>query len=209
MDPVDPELLAELRSRAKLALRRRMRSLRGSMPETARAARSEAIAKRLSELPALREARNVALFWPLVERGEVDLRPLDALLRGQGKRLWYPFMEPNEEGFETGFRHSTSPDELVERGRRFAEPPAAEPRARSGDIELVVVPALAVAPDGHRLGYGAGFYDVTLPEFCPPAVSVAVAYGFQLLAELPSEDTDFRCDWVLTDEHSLESRARR
>ena len=52
--------------------------------------------------------------------------------------------------------------------------------------DVVVVPALAVAADGHRVGYGIGFYDATLPDVCPPAAAVMVAFGFQLLAEVPS-----------------------
>jgi len=65
------------------------------------------------------------------------------------------------------------------------------------------VPALAVASSGHRLGYGSGFYDATLPDFCPPALSIVVAYDFQLLAELPVSAHDIACDIVVTDARLL------
>jgi 5-formyltetrahydrofolate cyclo-ligase len=70
------------------------------------------------------------------------------------------------------------------------------------------VPALAATPDGHRLGYGKGFYDATLPDVCPPALAIAVVYSFQLLAELPVESHDHRCDLVATDAQVFFSTAR-
>ena len=68
---------------------------------------------------------------------------------------------------------------------------------------MIFVPALAVAPNGHRVGYGAGFYDATLPGFCPPARAVVVAFDFQLLGEVPSSEQDFACDLVLTDKREF------
>jgi 5-formyltetrahydrofolate cyclo-ligase len=44
---------------------------------------------------------------------------------------------------------------------------------------------------------------VTLPEQCPPAKALAVAFGFQLLGELPHDAHDFRCDVVITDETTI------
>jgi len=67
----------------------------------------------------------------------------------------------------------------------------------------VLVPALALDSRGHRLGYGAGYYDRTLPRFCPPAVSIGVAYDFQLLVELPVTEGDVPCDWIVTDTRAL------
>jgi 5-formyltetrahydrofolate cyclo-ligase len=65
------------------------------------------------------------------------------------------------------------------------------------------VPALAVSPDGHRLGYGAGFYDATLPDFRPPGTAIAVVFDFQVLVELPVLSHDVACDVIVTDRRSL------
>ncbi len=45
------------------------------------------------------------------------------------------------------------------------EPDPGVPAAKAGDIDLIVVPALAAALTGHRIGAGSGFYDVTLRDF--------------------------------------------
>jgi 5-formyltetrahydrofolate cyclo-ligase len=70
-------------------------------------------------------------------------------------------------------------------------------------VDLVLVPALAVAPSGHRLGYGAGFYDSLLPDVCPPAKALAVAYDFQLLVEVPTLPHDVPCDFIVTDAREI------
>jgi 5-formyltetrahydrofolate cyclo-ligase len=198
--PLEPELHREVVSRAKKQLRSRMRSLRGAYSKRSLEVRSAAICSRLGRETA--GIRSVALFWPMEGQGEVDLRSLDAELRKRGDvRLYYPFMDPTAEGgFTTGFRLSDDVAELRERGRGFCEPPSEAPQARRGDLELVMVPALVADARGHRIGYGAGYYDATLGDVCPPAEAWIVAYQFQLMAELPAEEHDFACDVVATDE---------
>jgi 5-formyltetrahydrofolate cyclo-ligase len=112
-------------------------------------------------------------------------------------------MQDTGETLRTGFRWVDDPGLLCERGRGFCEPPEDAPEVRAGELDLVFVPALAVAPNGQRVGYGAGFYDATLPDFCPPARSVVVAFDFQLLGEVPSSEQDVACDLVLTDKREF------
>jgi 5-formyltetrahydrofolate cyclo-ligase len=95
------------------------------------------------------------------------------------------------------FAFVDDPDRMEERGFGFREPPETAEHATA--LDVVVVPALAVAPDGHRLGYGAGYYDRTLPSYCPPGISVAVAFDYQLLAEVPVTPGDVAVHRVITD----------
>jgi len=119
------------------------------------------------------------------------------------KRLYFPFLEPTGSGFRTGFAQVRDVSELAERGQRFLEPPRDAPRAERGEIELLVVPALAVSADGHRLGYGSGFYDATIPDFCPPAQALVVVFDFQLLGELPVTNGDVASQLIVTDRRVL------
>jgi len=203
-DPLDPQLLLEVTRRAKRQLRRRAKEVRTNYPRSGLAKRSELIVARLVELPELETARALALFYPLLERGEVDLRPFDEHLRGRGIAVYYPFMTPRESGgYSTGFRPTRSLADLEERGRGFLEPPPTAPIARPGDLDWVVVPALAADARGHRLGYGSGFYDATLADVAPPAQTAIVVYDFQLLAEVPTEAHDVPCNLVVSDARTL------
>ena len=186
-----------LRVRVKTELRKRMRGLRKALPLAACAERSARIAARLAELPPVAGARSVCLFWPIEDRHEVDLRGLDAQLRARGARVAYPGIDP-ETGAMT-FRFVSHPDAMQEQGFGFREPAIEEPEATPGDLDVIVIPALAVDPRGHRIGYGAGYYDRTLPRFSPPAATVAVAFDFQLVPEVPESPLDIPAGWIVTD----------
>ncbi len=196
-----PPAEEQLRHRVKAELRKRMRALRKTLPASACAERSARLVERLAGLDPVAAAGAVALFWPIEERHEVDLRTLDARLRERGARVAYPAVDP-ETGVMT-FRFVEHAEEMLEQGYGFREPPQAAPPATPGSLDVIVVPALAVDPSGHRLGYGAGYYDRTLPSFAPRAVTVAVAFDFQLLAELPRTAGDVAVSWVVTDARSL------
>jgi 5-formyltetrahydrofolate cyclo-ligase len=200
MDDFDPEALAELSRRAKAALRKRARALRNSIPRDAIADRSARIAARLEALPAVARAATVALFWPIEGRNEVDLRPLDARLRAAGKRIAYPSIDPETRVMT--FRFVDDPAGLEERGLGFQEPDPSAPEAPG--LDVVVVPALQIDGRGHRIGYGAGFYDRTLPRFAPPATAVGVAFDFQLIAEVPVTEGDVPVALVVTDARVLQ-----
>jgi 5-formyltetrahydrofolate cyclo-ligase len=202
----DADTLAALGQRAKKQLRARLSATRAALPPSAVQARSARIVERLCGLAPLVAARAVATFWPMDGRAEVDLRGLDHWLGERGVARYYPFMELNAAGFTTGFRRIAAPSDLQLRGQRFLEPPPAAPAAARGDVDVVLVPALAVTPEGHRLGFGSGFYDATLPDVAPPALTIAVAFSFQLLAELFLEPHDVACDVVVTDGEVLDPR---
>jgi len=201
---LDPKLVAEMGVRAKVALRQRAKALRGAYPAATLAEKSARIVTRVAELPAFEAARSIALFWPMLEKKEVDLRGLDALARAAKKAVFYPGFTRTVAGeLATDLRRTESVAELAPGTHRFWEPPAGAPAAGRGDVDLIVVPALAAAVSGHRLGFGMGFYDSMLPDFRPPALAVVVAFDFQLLAELPVEPHDVACDAVVTEERSV------
>ena len=125
------------------------------------------------------------MFAPMLDRNEVDVRPIDQAARAAGKLVAYPLCE---SATEMTLR-CADPATFEERGYGFAEPPIDSPEVPVGAGLLVVVPALAVDPTGHRVGYGKGFYDRLLARVAPPAMSLAVAYDFQVVMEIPRGST--------------------
>jgi len=204
VDPFDPKVVLELSVRAKQQLRRRARAMRKAHSAQSLAERSAKLVARILTHGSFEQAGSVALFWPMLERGEVDVRAVDPAARAAGKAVFYPFLQRHPQGVRTGFRRTGAAAELEHGAERFAQPRKGAPEARRGEIDLVIVPALSASGDGHRLGYGMGFYDATLPDVCPPAKKMVVVYDFELMAELPSEAHDVRCDFIVTDERVLE-----
>jgi 5-formyltetrahydrofolate cyclo-ligase len=210
----DPEALKVLRVRAKIELRKRARGVRSAIPKEAVAARSEKIVRALAALGAVRRAQHVALFFPILSRNEVDLRTLDAELRAEQKALYYPAIEDDSRDaaapeaasdLEPGtpgprrmtFRRVVDVESMRERGQGFLDPGPDAPEAEA--LDVIIVPGLAFDPRGYRIGYGAGYYDRTLPRFCPPALAIGVAFDFQLAPDLPATETDVPVDRIITD----------
>jgi 5-formyltetrahydrofolate cyclo-ligase len=207
VDIEGPALQSLLRS-ARKQIRARMQALRAAIPPASRARRNEAIMMRLRGLPEMQRARSIALFVPMEGKGEIDLRPLGAEWNAEGRDILYPRLSeivpaPGQAPSLNGELARAHLDELVASAAGFLEPPPSARAAGRGEVDVIVVPALAVSGTGHRLGYGAGFYDRVLPEYCPPALAVTVAFDFQLLGELPVFEWDFACDVVVTDERTL------
>ncbi len=176
--------------RAKRALRERLRAKRLERSAEERAACSRDVTARLSAL--LVGARSVALFWPMLKHGELDISPLCGELLGRGLPVYFPFMSDTGEN---GFGRVHSEAELVVTTRGFRQPlPAPSPEA----LDWILVPALAASQAGYRLGYGAGFYDRVLPRFAPSAQRAIVLFDEEIMP-VPVEPHDARCEWLVTE----------
>jgi 5-formyltetrahydrofolate cyclo-ligase len=67
-------------------------------------------------------------------------------------------------------------------------------------MTTVIVPGLAFDRSGHRIGYGAGYYDRFLSTLSEACLLVGACLHPLLVAELPAEDHDVAVDVVVTDE---------
>ena len=84
----------------------------------------------------------------------------------------------------------------VEKGyANIPEPIADEPIA-DDETALVLMPGLAFDPQGHRIGYGGGFYDKFLAKE-PKHPTLALCYDFQMVEHLETEKFDIPVDTVL------------
>lgn len=190
-----------IRVKVKAELRKRMRGVRKTTPIEACAERSAKIVTSLLARPEVERAKSIALFWPIEARHEVDLRALDATLRDRGVKIAYPAIDAETDVMT--FRFVPDVTKMTELGYGFMEPPADAPRAE--ELDVIVVPAIAADPAGHRIGYGAGYYDRTLPKYAPPAVSIAVIFDWQLVAEVPFTPTDVKVAKIVTDTRVLDA----
>ena len=69
----------------------------------------------------------------------------------------------------------------------------------NGAIDCILVPGLAFDKAGNRLGRGLGLYDRFLGKLAPGVAKIGLAYAFQIVPAVPTEECDQRLDLVLTD----------
>ena len=195
-DPVPPPPSSV--AAAKARLRRPLIAARRARTESSRAAARDGVAARL--IAALSETATVAGYLPLPTEPFTAV-VLDALVAA-GTRVLVPVV--------TG----TAPLDWCEypaplRAGAFgiAEPVGARLGAPSiGEVDTVLVPALAVGADGHRLGRGGGHYDRTLAllaELRPTALPerIAVVFDDEVLDSVPFDALDQRVSAVVTPGH--------
>ena len=80
--------------------------------------------------------------------------------------------------------------------------------ARRVDPDILLVPLLAFDRRGHRLGYGAGYYDLTLTALRAkkPIVAVGIGFAAQEVDEVPTTPRDARLDLMLTEKEAIDFR---
>lgn len=188
---------------AKDAARLRARALRdAALDPAARARASHAVRERvLAELPL--PGGVVAGYWPL--GSELDVRPLLLHLHEAGRTAALPVSGP--KGTPLTFRAWT-PDAPLREGRFGIREPAAE----SPEVvpAVLFVPLLAFDRRGHRLGYGAGYYDRTLAGLRArgPVLAVGVGFAAQEVDSVPHGPYDQPLDRIVTERFSFEVMGR-
>lgn len=192
-------------SAAKARLRTVLAKRRGTLSEEAARRASAEVRDLLLATPMIRAGMVVAGFWPLI--GELDPRPAMTALAARGHDLVLPRMAGR--GLPLEFRAWAPGEPLVEGPFRVMEPAADRPQLRPG---LVLVPLLAFDRRGHRLGYGAGFYDRTLAALRvrdADVLAVGLAFAIQEVDEVPVEQHDQPLDAILTERGVMRVRADR
>ncbi len=81
-------------------------------------------------------------------------------------------------------------------------------KAYTGEIDFIVLPLLAVDGQGNRLGYGGGYYDKFLQKH-PEAITVAYCYDFQIVQSVPTESTDKRVQYIVTDKRIEKTKEKK
>src|SRR5262249_5477795 len=75
--------------------------------------------------------------------------------------------------------------------------------------DILIVPLLAFDRSGQRIGYGAGYYDLTIAALRARKTIIAcgVAFAAQEISSVPTTPRDVRLDLVLTEREVIDYRA--
>lgn len=132
---------------------------------------------------------------------EPDTRSIINLADGRGKSIFIPKLHRASRSFRR-FQF-TGWNELIKNEKGYLEPKIGIADDMS-DIDLIIVPAVAVSLIGQRAGRGGGFYDKLLRNtFAPKFV---LAFEFQLFSEIETEHHDVRIDKIITERRIINTR---
>jgi 5,10-methenyltetrahydrofolate synthetase len=135
--------------------------------------------------------QTISAYWPF--KGEVDLRPLMGRLQAMGWITALPSVVRRRSPLEflewrDGMEMDLGPYDIpVPRNRKVVRP------------DVVIAPLVAFDRNNYRLGYGSGFFDITLAALQPPPLTIGVGFeisGVETIHPLP---TDIPLNLIVTE----------
>ena len=173
----------------KTELRKTVRARKRAMTEEQIQEKSEALTRLFLQSEEYRNARSIYGYLPYNQ--EVRTVPLLEQALRDGKRVAVPKCYGDEMRFI--WMEDLS---LVEKGYAGIPEPIADGPVADDETALVLMPGMAFDKEGHRIGYGGGFYDKYLArEGSHP--TLALCYDFQVVSHLETEEFDIPVDKVL------------
>jgi 5-formyltetrahydrofolate cyclo-ligase len=185
----------------KERLRRDAAARRDTIPADARLAGAEAIAARAFPV-AIAPGVFVSGFMPL--KSEINPLPLMQKLAGIGAKLALPCIVGRGSPLSMRAWEVGAP---LDRGQWGIREPKSD--APEIDPDILLVPLLAFDRAGYRIGYGAGYYDMTIARLrsLKNVTAVGIAFAAQEVSEIPKTPRDERLDLVLTEREVIDLRA--
>lgn len=173
----------------KLAQRRRL------LPAT-KLKKDEKILQLIRTSVFYKKARSVLFYLPI--HGEVDITGI--FEKDKKKKL---FILPRINGDKLDL-HEISDLQHTAKGKfSILEPKKTLRKISPQAIDLVLIPGVVFSNDGHRIGYGKGFYDRLLKKTSCP--KIGIAYHFQIVKNIPGEPHDVPMDIIVTEKKILKT----
>jgi len=188
---------------AKIELRRSALARRNALFAARGAEAAELLVGQISKSLPVAAGRKIAGYWPI--GSELDCKPALEDLHARGARLCLPVA--GQRGDRLIFR-AWKPSDVLETGPFGTSHPSA---AETVEPDILLVPLLAFDDAGHRLGYGAGYYDRTLAilRAAKPITAWGVAFDEQEEPSVPIDATDVKLDGLITDKRLLRFTSSR
>jgi len=188
----------------KEKIRKTVLKLREQITEDEAVQRSKLVLTHLENLP---EYRNAGLVHTYIasKPNEVDTIMLIARSFARGKRIAVPVItDKKERKIDTSELMNIG--DLTEGPFNIKEPKVFSPVPLE-EVDLFIVPVIAVDKTGNRIGWGFGYYDNFLRSQHKPIV--ALAYNFQIVDNIEVSDTDVKVDYIITENEIIKTNARK
>ncbi|HET9415399.1 MAG TPA: 5-formyltetrahydrofolate cyclo-ligase [Pseudolabrys sp.] len=184
----------------KAQLRQQAFARRDALPADERAAAAETIAARRFPV-TVTTGMIVSGFSPM--KTEINPLPLMRKAVQLGARLALPAIAGR--GKPLIMRAYAFGDELARGQWGIREPKADAPEVAP---DILIVPLAAFDRAGHRIGYGAGYYDMTINALRAKkrVIAVGIAFAAQEITSVPATERDARLDFVLTEREVIDFR---
>ncbi len=183
---------------AKTALRKQLKALRAGIPESRRAAYSQRIAARLWRLPEWQTARTAFAF--VSYSSEVHTHDIVRHLLQEMAVVCVPRIIDHDHMLALRL---TAWDQLQADKLGILAP--VEGEVWNEGVDIAITPGLGFTEKGHRIGFGAGYYDKWFATH-PCNLKVALAFEAQIQEAIPTDRYDIPVDLIITEKRLIDTR---
>lgn len=190
----------------KSELRKHLRTARANLNPVLQESAAINLSQQAQHIPAFRDAQHIALYWP--HDNEISPLLLMHAALDQGKKCYLPVLRVDYKQ-KLAFASYTTSTPLVKNRYGILEPelnfsviiPLIE-------LDIVFTPVVGFDKQARRLGRGGGFYDATFADLDNLPASdwpylVGLAYDCQEMNSIPSEDSDWHLDAIVTETQTI------
>ena len=179
----------------KKQLRASLKQRRAEISPSDRESHSKIIADRLFELTEIQDAK--VIFAYISYATEVMTHDILKILLADGKKVVVPKILSSKKMVA---QHFVSWDDLEPGTLGILTPKNGE--IIDEPVDVAITPGLGFTEQGHRIGFGAGYYDRWFASHYV-RLKVAIAFETQIIESLPTEDTDIPVDYILTEKRII------
>lgn len=177
----------EIRRRRRELSSKTLSAIDNSLPEFISAIGDKELLK------TLKNAKRIALYRAF--DGEVPVDGLAKFFMDKGITCCFPRIENDRMVFCDCI--SLDDSEFTVSSLGIKEPDTSKTPVDPGDIDVVVLPALAYNEEGTRLGAGGGFYDRYIGSMgSARPYLLGICYEFQICSDVPSDGHDISADFI-------------
>ena len=154
------------------------------------------IQKRLKRIYAFKNAQKIGVYYPI--GSEILTQDIIQELLSDTKEVFLPKVI----GDKIEFRKITDFSSLENGSFDIMEPK--DGCQADNELDVIIVPTVAITPEGVRLGYGHGFYDRFLAE--NKTATISLTFEKQIVKNIPRTEHDKIIDWIVTEDRILQTQ---
>lgn len=185
------------------SLRQDILKQRKKLTKTTIANNSAIISSYLAELPEFQNSQLIGAYLPLA--GEIDTKAIISLCWELGKKCYIPKIKPN---YQLQFCRYEKHTPLQLNSQGIAEPKSAE-TVLPEQLDLVLVPVVVFDARGHRIGFGAGYYDRCFAFLLHKTLNtprlIGLAHSFQEVKTITPNVWDVPLNEIITEKSIFKS----
>lgn len=154
------------------------------------------IQRKLKKIYAFKNAKKIGAYYPI--GSEILTQDIIQELLSNAKEVFLPKVI----GDKMEFRKIVDFSSLEKGSFDIMEPK--DECIRDNNLDVILVPTIAITPNGVRLGYGHGFYDRFLAE--NETTTISLTLEKQIVKNIPRDEHDKNIDWIVSEDRMLQAQ---